>query len=76
MKKLPAAHWNIAYARSLVGECLVEQKKFEEAERLLIDGHKTLRANADTPPARLADARGRVRKLYTAWGKPDEAKKW
>jgi len=75
-EKLPPTHWGRALAASLLGECLAAQKKFVEAEPILLASCESLRGNADASQARRDNARERVRKLYTAWGKPDLAAKW
>jgi len=66
--------------KSLLGGALAGQKKFQEAEPLLVEGYSGLKdREAKIPPAaktRLAEAIRRLVDLYTAWEKPDEAAKW
>jgi serine/threonine protein kinase/Tfp pilus assembly protein PilF len=65
---------------SLLGAALAGQRKYTEAEPLLVDSAKVLVANA----AKLSQmnrqlmlaAVQRVIDLYDAWGRPDDAAKW
>jgi tetratricopeptide (TPR) repeat protein len=73
--------WTTASARSLLGAALLGQKKYAEAAPLLREGYEGLRKHADKlPPAvrheRLAEAAGRLVRLYDAWGKKEEADAW
>ena len=43
-RSLPASHWSIAFTRSLLGRCLTAQKRFADAEPLLLNGYAALRA--------------------------------
>ena len=64
----------------MLSGALAGQKKFQEAEPLLVEGYSGLKARAaQIPPAaqpRLAEAVRRLVDLYTAWEKPEEAAKW
>jgi len=66
--------------KSLLGGALAWQKKFQEAEPLLVEGCSGMKAReAKIPRAaktRLPEAIRRLVDLYTAWDKPDEAAKW
>ena len=65
---------------SWLGECLLTQKNYADAEPLLLSGCRGLRANEDlhNPDVNMqADvARQRLVQLYDEWGKPDEAARW
>jgi hypothetical protein len=78
-KKLPD-DWVLFNTKSMLGGALAGQKKFQEAEPLLVEGYSGLKARAaKIPPAaqpRLAEAIRRLVDLYTAWEKPEEAEKW
>jgi tetratricopeptide (TPR) repeat protein len=71
-------------ARSLLGGALLGQKRYGDAEPLLLQGHAGLKECAvKIPPesrsweqGRLTTAVERLVQLYDAWGKPDEAAKW
>ncbi len=79
-EKLAPAAWNTANAKSLLGEALLLQKKYADAEPLLTAGYAGLVADAKSiPPAarvNLPDAVDRLVGLYLALGKPAEVAKW
>ena len=64
----------------MLGRVLAEQKKFADAESLLLAGYKGLQENARTTPGwgryYLPDTLDWLTQLYEAWEKPEEAKKW
>jgi tetratricopeptide (TPR) repeat protein len=78
-KRLPDG-WEKFEARNLLGAALLGQKKFTEAELLLLSGYEGMKEREERIPApekrRLKEALQRVVKLYEATGKPEEAAKW
>jgi tRNA A-37 threonylcarbamoyl transferase component Bud32 len=72
--------WRAFNARALLGKALADQKRFAEAEPLLLQGYNGLKLLADKVPGdslvQPADALAWLIQLYDAWGKPDEAAKW
>jgi tetratricopeptide (TPR) repeat protein len=72
--------WTTFNTRSLLGEALAGQTKYSEAEPLLLDGYEGMdRRQATIPPearVRLAEARQRLVKLYSAWGKTEQEAQW
>jgi non-specific serine/threonine protein kinase/serine/threonine-protein kinase len=79
-KKQPNSFF-LASNQSVLGRVLAEQKKYTEAEALLLAGYAGLKANAVTTPFwwskhYLPDTVEWLVQLYDAWGKPDEAAKW
>ncbi len=72
--------WTTFDAKSGLGEALLDQKKFAEAEPLLVSGYEGMKQRKDKIPAqdmpRLNKALERLVRLYDAWGKPDEAAMW
>ena len=59
-----------AQIQGYLAECLIAQKRYAEAERLLIDSYQTLK-NLQVPSSPvLEEARKELLKLYAAWGKP------
>ena len=56
------------------------QKKYPEAEPLLIRGYEGLKARAADIPAKrqkvLTEAAARIVPFYEVWGKEDKAKEW
>jgi hypothetical protein len=67
---------------SLLGEALLGQGRYTDAEDLLLPGLEGLQAReANILPlgqskAELSDASLRVVRLYEAWGKPRNAEAW
>ncbi len=78
-KKLPD-DWLLFNTKSLLGGALAGQKKFQEAEPLLVEGYSGMKdREANIPPAaqpRLPEAIRRLVDLYTAWDRPEDAAKW
>src|SRR5262245_28803073 len=79
-KKLPDG-WRRSARVSALGACLLGQKKYAEAETLLLKGYEGLQQHEEGIPAsfrrtRLTEALERLVQLYDAWAKPDEAAKW
>ena len=75
-----ADDWSNFNARSLLGGSLLGQKRYAEAEPLLIEGYEGMKAReAKVPPrakVRLTEAGARVVDLYESWGQPDKASEW
>jgi RNA polymerase sigma factor (TIGR02999 family) len=72
--------WTTFHTKSWLGETLASQKKYAEAEPLLLAGYEGLkRREADIPlqsRVRLTQALERLVAFYTALGKADEAGHW
>jgi serine/threonine protein kinase len=72
--------WETFWSKLLLGAARAGQKKFAEAEPLLLAGHEGLKQRAArlaAPDQRLlGDARARIVELYDAWGKPQKADAW
>ena len=72
--------WSLFNTKSMLGGALAGQKKFQEAEPLLLEGYSGMKEReAKIPPAaktRLAESLERLVQLYDAWGKPDQAAEW
>ncbi len=79
VKKMPD-DWSTFDNQSLLGSSLLVQKKYAEAEPLLLRGYDGLLARAAKIPAsapnRVSDALDRIVKLYEGWGKKDKADEW
>ncbi len=69
--------WSTFNTRSMLGASSLGQKKFAEAEPLLLAGYQGMKAREARIPAagkvRLAEAGERIVRLYEAWGKKDKA---
>jgi serine/threonine protein kinase/tetratricopeptide (TPR) repeat protein len=72
--------WTTFDTRSLLGAALLGQKKYTEAEPLLVSGYEGMKAReAKISPrsrSRLTEALERLIELYEATGRKDEAAKW
>ncbi len=74
-KALPADHWLLANVRSILGEALTAQRKFDEAESMLLEAYEKI----DPPEPwgrRKKAALERIIGLYEAWGKTKQADTW
>ncbi|MFO0953208.1 MAG: serine/threonine-protein kinase [Isosphaeraceae bacterium] len=78
-KKQPDV-WTTFNTRSLLGGALLGQKKYAEAEPLLLAGYEGMKAREKTIPpqaaTRIPEALDRLIELYRATDRPKEAKKW
>jgi tetratricopeptide (TPR) repeat protein len=73
---LPEGHWNTAIFHGTFGNCLVELKRYEEAEEHLLRSYRDLEAAVGPDHRRTIDIRQKLAGLYDAWGKPQEAGKY
>jgi tetratricopeptide (TPR) repeat protein len=79
-EKKEAKAWTTFNTQSMLGEALAGQKRYAEAEPLLVKGYDGLKAREKTIPpqgrARIPEALDRLIAFYTAVDKPEEVKKW
>jgi non-specific serine/threonine protein kinase/serine/threonine-protein kinase len=80
LEKTAPEEWIRQYCRSLLGATLAAQKKYVEAEPMLVLGYEGMlqRQDAITAPDRryLRRIGERVVEFYEAWGKRGESEKW
>jgi serine/threonine protein kinase/tetratricopeptide (TPR) repeat protein len=73
-------HWLRFHTMSQLGAALAGEKRYAEAEPLLIGGYEGLKAREAKlpPPSRknLADAAARIVPFYESWGKPEKTAEW
>jgi len=79
--KLKSLHWTKFLAQSYLGGALLGQKKYAEAEPLIIQGYEGLKQHTNEIPLRprygiMIGAVERLVKVNEALHKPDEADKW
>jgi hypothetical protein len=78
-KKEPDA-WTTFNVKSILGGCLLGQKKYTEAEPLLLGGYEGMLQRADKIPpqgkVRLTEALERLVQLYEARDEKDKAATW
>jgi hypothetical protein len=79
-EKVQPDDWSTFNTRSMLGGSLAGQKKYAEAEPLILAGYEGLKARAAKVSAisitRLPEAADRVIELYESWGKAEEAARW
>ena len=79
-EKVQPDEWTTFNARSLLGGSLLAQKKYSQAEPLIISGYDGIKARLSKVPdvakTRLAEAADRVVQLFDAWGKKARATEW
>ncbi len=68
--------WHIANSRSQLGACALAGGRYEEAEGLLVSAHEAFRNHRDAPEVRVTEALQRVVRLYTEWGRTDDADRY
>jgi len=73
---MPSGHWQLATSRSVLGECLARQRRFAEAEPLVVESYEALKAFRGEQDERTVEALARVVALYEAWKRPDAAAKY
>jgi hypothetical protein len=66
--------------QSLLGAILMSQRRFEEAEPLLLSAYQALTLQRGEIPwesrSAVEQTSHRIIKLYKSWGKPDKAEAW
>jgi serine/threonine protein kinase/tetratricopeptide (TPR) repeat protein len=72
--------WTTFNTQSLLGGALLGQKKYADAEPLLVQGYEGMKKREAKIPKNLKvrqiEALERLVQLYDAWGKPDRAAEW
>jgi serine/threonine-protein kinase len=72
-ESLPAQHYWVAVANSSLGECLAIQKRYAEAEPLLLGSYEALRSSQGAANPRTKSALQRLVALYESWGRSQTA---
>jgi hypothetical protein len=73
---LPKNHWRPVETRSLLAMCFVDQRRFAEAEKLLLPAYEALAAQFPLSHPRVAGVAERLAALYDSWGQPQKASQW
>jgi tetratricopeptide (TPR) repeat protein len=72
--------WSTFETQSLLGDSLLGQKRYADAEPYLLRGYEGLKARAARIPApsrkALPEAIDRIIRLYEAWGRPAQVQEW
>ena len=72
-ESLPKEHFWVALANGALGECLTIEKRFTDAEPLLLSSYESLKNSQGANNPRTGIALQRLIALYEAWGKPEQA---
>ena len=72
----PPGHYLISSAENILGEHFAIAKRFDQAEPMLLASEKALVAARGESAPIVQDARGRIVRMYEAWGKTDEEAIW
>jgi len=72
-KALPDGHPDIADSERVLGTCLAQERRYAEAEPLLLASYTTFNGKRGSASKEAQDCLGRIVALYEAWGKPDKA---
>ncbi len=72
-ENLPDKHFMTALSKGALGEFLAIQKRFAEAEPLLLGSYESLKNSQSADSPRIRTAADRLVTLYTDWGKPTDA---
>jgi serine/threonine-protein kinase len=75
-KELPPDHWRIANSQAALGLCLVKERKYTEAEAVLLPSYATLEKQRGAESADTRRVRGWLVKLYEDWGRPESAARY
>jgi tetratricopeptide (TPR) repeat protein len=73
LSRYPAGGWRVANTKSLLGEALLQQSRWAEAEPLLLAAHEVLPELAGPRGGEFRPTRERLVRLYEGWGKPELA---
>ena len=68
--------WMVAHTEALLGHCLTELGRYQEAETLLLRSAESLQRELGEQDQNTRSAQRQLIALYTAWNRPDEAEHW
>ena len=72
-ENLPEKHFMTALSKGALGEFLTTQKRYMEAEGLLLASYEGLKGSQSADSPRIRTATERLVTLYTDWGRPVDA---
>ena len=72
-RTFPQDDWSIGGTESLLGASLVAQRRYSEAETMLLAARRDLEALPQPPQLDITKTIARLIELYAAWGKRDQA---
>jgi eukaryotic-like serine/threonine-protein kinase len=65
--------WSLGATKSLVGGSLIALARYDQAEAVLLEAHRDLKAMPVPPHRDIAATITRLVELYDVWGRPDKA---
>ena len=71
----PPEHWRILRAQGALAACLVRQRRYADAEPLLLAAYAVLKRNGMSDPYTRQGVESLVA-MYDGWGKPDKASQY
>ena len=78
--KLRPDDWTVFHAKNMLGAAKAGQKRFAEAEALLLEGYRGMHERRATMPPfhlpRIGESVERIITFYTAAGRTDEVARW
>lgn len=69
-------HWMTAASRGYLAECLADLKRFDEAEPVMLKAYAEITKALPPTHGRSRAVAKAAAKMYTEWGKPDQAREW
>jgi tetratricopeptide (TPR) repeat protein len=79
-QKIQPHDWHTFETKSLLGEAILDQKKYTDAEPLLLSGYEGMKRResqiSSEEKGQLTKSLERLVHLYEEWGKKDKAAKW
>jgi hypothetical protein len=79
-QKIQPDDWTTFVAKAMLGEALLGQKKYADAEQLLLSGYEGLKQREAKIPSQdkgqLTQTLERLVRLYEDWGKEDKVVRW
>jgi len=75
-KRLPADDWRVGRATGELGDAILRQGRFDDAEELVLRSIEILAADPRASTGDRGEAIGRALLLYEGWGKPEEVEAW
>jgi eukaryotic-like serine/threonine-protein kinase len=72
-RTIPDDDWSVAATKTLLAAALVAERRYREAESILLDTRRDLEARPDSPARDVKATLAGLVQLYDAWGRPDVA---
>jgi tetratricopeptide (TPR) repeat protein len=73
---LSPTHWQSVATEMMIVRCLIDQRRFPDAERMLYEAFPLIEKEFGPTHARTQTAAERAVELYTAWNRPAQVDAW